>query len=120
MSILQGFINRLQARKQTLAAELETPPQSLTETADSLIAQGNQAESAGNPEEACNLYRQAIAAAPAYAKAHLNLGIGLEAAEQPGPAAEAYRAALAIDATDAYANYNLGKLRLMQSNPAEA
>jgi len=120
MSILQGFINRLQARKQTLAAELETPPQSPMETADSLIAQGNQAESAGNPEEACNLYRQAIAAAPAYAKAHLNLGIGLEAAVQTGPAAEAYRAALAIDAADAYANYNLGKLRLTQGNPVEA
>jgi len=78
--------------------------------ADALIAEGNRAESSGNPGEACEQYRKAVAAAPGYAKAHLNLGIGLEAAGDIDAAIGSYEAALAIDRGDAYANYNLGKL----------
>ncbi len=78
--------------------------------ADALIAEGNKAEDSGNPGEACEQYRKAVAAAPGYAKAHLNLGIGLEAAGDIDAAVRSYEAALAIDPGDAYANYNLGKV----------
>ncbi|MGQ0580216.1 MAG: hypothetical protein ACT4PQ_15070, partial [Betaproteobacteria bacterium] len=47
------------------------------EDAERLIAEGNRAEEAGRVEEACERYREAVRAAPGYAKAHLNLGIGL-------------------------------------------
>src|SRR5258706_9616142 len=78
--------------------------------ADALIAEGNKAENSGNAGEACEQYRKAGAAAPGYAKAHLNLGIGLEAAGDIDAAVRSYEAALAIDPADAYANYNLGKV----------
>ncbi len=78
--------------------------------ADALIAEGNKAENSGKPGEACEQYRKAVAAAPGYAKAHLNLGIGLEAAGDIDAAVGSYEAALAIDPADAYANYNLGKV----------
>ena len=50
------------------------------DAANRLIARGNEAEKDGKLREACELYRKALKAAPGYAKAHLNLGIGLEAA----------------------------------------
>ena len=78
--------------------------------ADALIAEGNKAESSGKLREACEQYRRAVLAAPAYAKAHLNLGIGLEAAGDVDAAIRSYEAALAIDPRDPYANYNLGKV----------
>lgn len=80
------------------------------DAADRLIAQGNRAETAGRFQEASTLYREAAVAAPGYAKAHLNLGIGLEAAGDPDAATRAYEAALAIDPNDPYANYNFAKL----------
>jgi predicted O-linked N-acetylglucosamine transferase (SPINDLY family) len=90
------------------------------ETADRLIAEGNRAEDAGRVEEACERYREAVRAAPDYAKAHLNLGIGLEAAGAVEPAIQSYRAALAIDPADPYAAYNFGKLLYTRGRPQEA
>jgi protein O-GlcNAc transferase len=78
--------------------------------ADALIAEGNKAENSGDPAAACEQYRKAVAAAPGYAKAHLNLGIGLEAAGDIDAAVGSYEAALTIEPADAYANYNLGKV----------
>ncbi|TMH80824.1 MAG: tetratricopeptide repeat protein, partial [Betaproteobacteria bacterium] len=78
--------------------------------ADALIAEGNNAESSGKLSEACEQYRKAVAVAPGYAKAHLNLGVGLEALGDIDAAIRSYEAALAIDRGDAYANYNLGKV----------
>lgn len=80
------------------------------DAADRLIAEGNQAEGGGRLREACERYREAVRAAPGYAKAHLNLGIGLEALGEAEDAIGAYEAALGIDPAEAYANYNLGKL----------
>jgi tetratricopeptide (TPR) repeat protein len=50
-----------------------------TEAADRLIAEGNRAEDSGKLQQACELYRQAVSLAPRYPKAHINLGIALEA-----------------------------------------
>jgi protein O-GlcNAc transferase len=59
---------------------------------------------------ACEQYRKAVAAAPGYAKAQLNFGVGLEAIGDSDGAIQAYEAALAIDSENPYASYNLGKL----------
>jgi predicted O-linked N-acetylglucosamine transferase (SPINDLY family) len=79
--------------------------------ADRLIAEGNRAEDCGRLEEARTNYRRATAAAPGYARAHVNLGIVLEALGDLKGAAASQRAALAADPSDPYANYNLAKLR---------
>jgi protein O-GlcNAc transferase len=81
-----------------------------TQTADRLIDAGTRAESEGRYREACESYRAAVRAAPGYARAHLNLGIGLEAAGDAEGAIQAYEKALAIDAANPFANYNLGKV----------
>src|SRR6185503_207880 len=83
---------------------------SANDAGDRLIARGNEAEKDGRLGEACELYRKAVHAAPGYAKAHLNLGIGLQATGDVDGAMGQYEAALGIDATDAYANYNLANL----------
>src|SRR5258708_38235891 len=80
-----------------------------TAPAETLIAEGNRAEDAGELARACELYRQAVSLAPRLAKAHLNLGIGLEASGDAAGAVGAYEKALAIDPASPAANYNLGK-----------
>lgn len=85
-------------------------PSATLEAADRLIVEGNQAEREGRLREACESYRRAVDTAPRYAKAHLNLGIGLEALGEAESAIGAYSAALALDPADPYAPYNLGKL----------
>lgn len=47
-------------------------------------------------------------AAPGYARAHVNLGIGLEALGDADGAMRCFEAALAADASDPYATYNVG------------
>jgi predicted O-linked N-acetylglucosamine transferase (SPINDLY family) len=88
--------------------------------ADRLIADGNRAEERGRLEEARDLYGCAVAVAPDYARAHVNLGIALEALGDPEGAATSHQAALASDPSDPYANYNLAKLRFAAGAPAEA
>src|SRR5688572_5500174 len=92
----------------------------MLERADALIAQGNRAEDAGRLQEASALYREALRAAPRYAKAHLNLGIALAALGDADGAAACYEQALALDAADPYAAYNLGRLRLERGAPQAA
>ena len=89
-------------------------------SAENLIAEGNRAEDAGDLARACRLYREAVAAAPSLAKAHLNLGIGLEAAGDAAGALASYVATLAIEPANAAANYNLGRLLYTRSAFAEA
>ena len=81
-----------------------------SDTADRLIEEGNTAERAGDLRRACGLYRQAVAQAPEYPKAHVNLGIGLEALGDLDGAIASHERALASAPADPFANYNLGKL----------
>lgn len=81
-----------------------------TEAADRLIDEGNRLENGGEFRQACELYRQAVALAPEYAKAHVNLGIGLEALGDIDGAIASHARALHSDPGDPFANYNLGKL----------
>jgi predicted O-linked N-acetylglucosamine transferase (SPINDLY family) len=93
---------------------------SANELADALIAEGNKAEDAGNPREACERYRRAVAASPGYARAHLNLGIGLEASGDAAGAAGSFEAALALEPHNPFANYNLGNLCFKRGDPGRA
>src|SRR6266850_1574816 len=91
-----------------------------TDSADSLIAEGNRAEDAGDLARACELYRRAVSLAPQLAKAHLNLGVGLEASGDAAGALAAYEKALAIEPASPAANYNLGKLLYTRGAYGEA
>ncbi|MGH8699723.1 MAG: tetratricopeptide repeat protein [Burkholderiales bacterium] len=117
--MVRKLLNRLLGTGQAPAprAPADAAPR---EAADRMIAEGNRAEKAGRVEEACERYREAVRAAPGYAKAHLNLGIGLEAAGAAEAAIRSYEAALAIDPADPFAAYNLGKLLYTRGVPAEA
>jgi len=92
----------------------------VTGVADQLILDGNKAEDAGDLREACRLYREAVRMAPRYARAHLNLGIGLEAIGDAEEAIGSYETALEVDAGNAYAAYNLGKLFCTRGRLREA
>src|SRR6185503_7445274 len=78
--------------------------------ADRLIAEARSAEDARDLGQACQRYREAVALAPRYPAAHLNLGVGLEAAGDDDSALRSYETVLAIDPGNAYASFNLGKL----------
>ena len=78
--------------------------------ADQLIAEGRRAEDEGDLVRACERYREAVARAPKYPSAHLNLGVGLEVAGDAEGAEGCYETVLAIEPGNPYANYNLGKL----------
>jgi tetratricopeptide (TPR) repeat protein len=114
--MLQKMLERLMRRAAKLSGTLADgaagpSPDGIdpaVTSAERLIAEGNEYERAGNVQEACARYRLAVAAAPEYAKAHLNLGIGLEAAGDREAATRCYERALAIDPDDPYAHYNLG------------
>lgn len=88
--------------------------------AERLIARGNQAEKEGRLGEACELYRKAVAIGPRSPKAHLNLGVALEALGDTGGATACLERALQLDPADPYANYNLGRLRYAAGALAEA
>jgi tetratricopeptide (TPR) repeat protein len=68
--------------------------------ADRLIAEGNRAETEGRLREARELYGKAVAAAPRYGKAHLNLGIALEALGEAEPAVGGRLGAGGVDTPD--------------------
>jgi protein O-GlcNAc transferase len=116
--MLQKLLERLMRRAAKLSGNLTesasgptgAPVDPAIASADRLIAEGNEYERKGDPQEACARYRRAILAAPRYAKAQLNLGIGLQAAGDADGAARAYERALALDPADPYAAYNFGKL----------
>jgi predicted O-linked N-acetylglucosamine transferase (SPINDLY family) len=119
---VQKLLNRLLslARRRAQALAHASGAASAHDAADRLIALGNKAENDRKLSEACELYRRAVQAAPGYAKAHLNLGIGLEATGDIDGAIGQYEAALGIDAGDAYANYNLANLLYARGDLARA
>ena len=92
------------------AAGFRSMPAAAIEAAERLIAEGNRAESEGRLREACGSYRNAVDAAPRYARAHLNLGIALEALGDAAGAIAAYQTALEMDPADPYVCYNFGRL----------
>src|SRR5262245_12570672 len=108
--MLRDFLNRLKFPGRGAARPRAASRRTAIETADRLIVEGNRAESEGRLREACELYRRAVAAAPGWGKAHLNLGIGLEAMGDIDGAVGCHERALANDPADPYANYNLGRL----------
>jgi predicted O-linked N-acetylglucosamine transferase (SPINDLY family) len=91
-----------------------------SDAAERLIAEGNRAEDAGRLEQACTLYREAVRLAPQSARAHLNLGIALQALGDESGAASGYQRALALDAANPYAAYNYGKLHYERGRHADA
>jgi len=88
--------------------------------ADRRIAAGNRAERKGDLAAASRCYRRAVDGAPYYARAHLNLGIGLEASGDFDAARGCYEQALRLDPGNPYAHYNLGKLLDRRGDAAEA
>ena len=120
--MLQRLLIRLTNRLDKLRGGSTRPAAEASgrRSADRMIAEGVRAESSGNPREACEQYRRAVHAAPGYAKAHLNLGIGLQAMGDAEGALQSYEAALALDPEDAYANYNLGNLLYARGELARA
>lgn len=106
--LLKRLVPFGRASKAGSARDLSADP--AKEDADRLIAAGNRSEDGGDPRSACGHYRKAVKIAPDYAKAHLNLGIGLAATGDSEGAVQSYRAALAIDPGSAPANYNLATL----------
>lgn len=90
------------------------------DSADRLIALGNEAEAQGRLEEARDAYRRAIALAPRHARAHLNLGIVLQAAGNADAAREAYETALRHDASDPFVQYNFATLLVARGDAARA
>jgi predicted O-linked N-acetylglucosamine transferase (SPINDLY family) len=90
------------------------------DAAERLIAEGNAAENEGRVAEACEHYREAVRVAPLNAKAHLNLGIGLEASGRLDEAAANYETALRLDPSNPYVHYNLGKLLFTRGSMEQA
>ncbi len=88
--------------------------------ADELIVEGNGLEDAGRLAEAEALYRQAVARAPRHARAHLNLGIVLDARGDVDGAVAAFEKVLAIDAQHPFGNYNLARLMVVRRDTARA
>jgi len=107
--MVRKLLNQL-ARFGRLLASRPRPAAAASAAAERLIAEGNRAEQKGRLSEACELYRKAVAVAPGYAQAHLNLGIGLEAIGDTDAAIGSHERAVANDPGNPYANYNLGRL----------
>jgi protein O-GlcNAc transferase len=116
-----GKIRKLLGNDKPASAQVPASASATgSEAADLLIAEGNRADESGDLVTACERYRRAVQLAPRYAKAHLNLGIGLEAIGKHDDACRSYEAALAVDPEDVFANYNLGRQLFSRNALAEA
>ena len=82
--------------------------------ASRLIDEGNVLEDAGEPGSAQQRYVAAIALAPEWPKAHLNLGNVLLASGDLQGASDSYRKTLELDPEYAPAHYNLGNVLALQ------
>lgn len=88
--------------------------------AEGLVGQGQGLEDAGKFTEAEACFREAIALAPAYPRAHLNLGNVLQQLGRLDECATAYEAAVEADPAFAPAYYNLGVVLMRLGRFAEA
>jgi tetratricopeptide (TPR) repeat protein len=66
--------------------------------------------------QAVEAYEHAVAAAPEWAEAHINLGTALFQLERWGESEEAFSSAARLDPTSALAHFNLGCVRDRQGN----
>ncbi len=119
--MLKNLFNKFRAAPAAEAAPA-TPAAPVDDVAlaDARIDEGNRLEDAGDRAAAEALYRQAVAAAPGHARAHLNLGILLADQGDRAGATRAYQAVLAIDPGHAFGNYNFARLALVHGNAQEA
>jgi protein O-GlcNAc transferase len=110
-----GILGRLLAGSKKAAAAPES-----REGADERIARGQQLEDALDFAGAERCFREAIALAPSYPRAHLNLGNALHKQSRLGEAVAAHTAAIALDADYVPAHYNLGAVLVEQGRWADA
>ncbi len=77
-----------------------------------LIDLGVAAEARGDEDLAERLFREAVAAAPGFALAHMNLGIALQSKKEFAAAATAHEEAVRLDPSLVSGHYNLALARL--------
>jgi tetratricopeptide (TPR) repeat protein len=108
--------------KMAEAAQNNTVPHPVTPalveglSAEDWQSRGNQHIDQDNFAEAERCYRKAIAANPAYAQAHNNLGLTLKASGRIGMAREHLLRAAALDPTLYQAQLNLGEIAREQGD----
>jgi predicted O-linked N-acetylglucosamine transferase (SPINDLY family) len=90
------------------------------ERADAHIASGQQQEDAGDFPAAEANFREAIAAAPRYPRAHLNLGNALHKQKRFGEAVLSHAAAIALDPSYVPGHFNAGAVLVEHARWAEA
>jgi predicted O-linked N-acetylglucosamine transferase (SPINDLY family)/2-polyprenyl-3-methyl-5-hydroxy-6-metoxy-1,4-benzoquinol methylase len=88
--------------------------------AEELIVKGNSLEDKGDFGSALELYRQATALAPDFARAWVNTGNALQLLGHIDQAIVAQRTAVRLDPEHAPAHYNLGALLARRNEPIEA
>ena len=121
--MLKNLLNRIlpaAASAKPAGAPLPALDRGDVARADTLVEQGNSLEDAGDLDGAESRYREAVAAAPGHARAHLNLGIALAAKGDSAGAERAYEACLAIEPDHPFANYNYARLALVRGDLARA
>ena len=80
------------------------------EHAEAQVVRGNELHRQGDAAGAIACYRAALAASPAYARAHFNLGVLLQAQGRADEAIAHYEAAIAADPSHAKAMVNWGNV----------
>jgi protein O-GlcNAc transferase len=109
-----GILGRLLGRPEPGDAPDSRP------RADELIARGQALEDAEDLAGAERLFREAIAAAPRYPRAHLNLGNALQKQQRLDGSLAAHASAVAIDPGFAPGHYNAGVLLIELERYEEA
>jgi protein O-GlcNAc transferase len=90
------------------------------ERADELITRGQAEEDAGRFAEAESLLREAVAAAPRYPRAHLNLGNVLQKQKRLDEAVASHTASITLDPGYVAGLYNLGAVLVEHGRWREA
>lgn len=105
---MRHLLSRLLGSKTGL--EDEQKSSAPTSVADRLLAQGNELETKGQYASALACYESAARAAPAYPKAHMNIGNALQALQRFDEAAQSFREAIRLAPDYAPVRFNLGSL----------